>query len=193
MSIVRPLLRLPASAVLWTAMVFSPALLLGQTLNLQPLERLANRAKETVNVSLDGSLLQLAASFLSSDDPEQVKARQLVANLKGIYVRSYEFKEADAYGKSDLDTLRSQLKGTQWSRIVEVQSTGDADSSELYLQTERGVVQGLALLVSGPKELTVVQIVGPISIDNLVQLGGQMGIPTLKINTASNKKKIGAK
>ena len=50
------------------------------------IERLAAKATETVNVTVDGSLLQLAGKFLSSSDPDQKQVKTLISNLKGIYV-----------------------------------------------------------------------------------------------------------
>lgn len=163
--------------------------LAAQTLNLQSLDRLSGKATETVNVSLDSSLLQMAVKFLSADDPDQAKIRQLVSGLSGIYVRSFEFKQQGSYTKSDLDAVRVQLKSPAWSRIVDVQ--GESESSEIYLRNENGAIAGVAVLNSAPKEVTVVQIVGKIDLDNLSRLGGSLGIPNIKV--APNTKKSGAK
>ena len=38
-------------------------------------EKLAAKAVETVNVTVDGALLQLAGKFLSSNDPDQKKIK----------------------------------------------------------------------------------------------------------------------
>src|SRR2546430_763309 len=56
-------------------------------LKLPEFESLAAKASESVNVSLDSSLLGLAAGFLDPKDPEDAAAKQLIAGLKGIYVR----------------------------------------------------------------------------------------------------------
>lgn len=173
--------------LLWLALLLTP-LAFGQPLNLQSLDRFTGRAKSNVNVSLDGSLLQLAAKFLSSDDPDQAKVQKVVNGLKGIYVRSFEFDKAGGYSRSDMEGIRGQLQGGQWSRILDVQSASEGEHSEIYLQMNKGVVSGLALLISEPKELTVVQIVGPIDLESLSQLGGKMGIPNIKLQGKSRKK-----
>lgn len=161
----------------------------GQALNLQSLDRLASRAKETVNVTLDGSLLQLAAKFLDSDDADQAQVRKLVTNLKGIYVRSFEFKESGVYSKADLEGLRAQVRGARWSRIVDVQSAQDAETAEIYLQADNKVVNGIVLFVANPKELTVVQILGPVDLDGISRLSGKMGIPNLKLQATPRQKR----
>ena len=83
-------------------------------------ERLAAKAVETVNVTVDGALLQLAGKFLSSTDPDQKKIKTLIGNLKGIYVRSFEFANEGEYSTADVDSLRSQLRSPEWSKMVTV-------------------------------------------------------------------------
>ena len=47
----------------------------------------------------------------------------------------------------------------------------------------------LRTLASDPKELTVVNIVGPVDLDKLTQLEGQFGIPELEIKQEKPKQK----
>src|SRR5436190_13060951 len=89
------------------------------------IEKLSAKAVETVNVTVDGAMLQLAGKFLSSSDPDQKKIKSLIDNLKGIYVRSFEFANAGEYSNSDLESLRSQLHTPEWSRMVTVTSKKD--------------------------------------------------------------------
>jgi hypothetical protein len=42
-------------------------------------------------------------------------------------------------------------------------------------------IGGLAVLVAEEKELTVVNIVGPVDLDKLAKLEGQFGVPELGI------------
>ena len=55
------------------------------------------------------------------------------------------------------------------------------DNSEVYLKTENGKIGGLAILVTEPKQLTIVSIEGTIDPDQLNELGGHFGIP--KVDT----------
>ena len=68
-----------------------------------------------------------------------------------------------------------------WSRIVGVRSSKSGDNSEVYLKTENGKIGGLAILVTEPKQLTIVSIEGTIDPDQLSELGGHFGIP--KVDT----------
>jgi Domain of unknown function (DUF4252) len=142
------------------------------------LERLAEHATETVDVTLDSSMLQLASRFLSKDDPDQMHVKQLVSKLKGVYVRSFEFDKDGQYSKVDVEAIRSQLKAPSWTRIVGVKST-KGENSEIYLRKNGDQIAGLVLINAEPKELTIVHIDGDIDPQELSELGGHMGIPKM--------------
>ena len=74
------------------------------------LDKLAERASESVDVTLDESMLQLASKFLSKDDPDEVQVKKLVGKLKGVYVRSFEFEKEGQYSMADVEAIRVQLK-----------------------------------------------------------------------------------
>lgn len=156
----------------------------GARLRLESLDHLGSRAVERVNVNVDANLLQLAVKILSSDDPEERNIKELVADLKGVYVRSYEFKSEGQYTASDLAPLRAQLSASFWSPVVEVETSGEGGSdAKVYVATEGGRVEGLAILVEEPKKVTVVNVVGAIDFEKLRKLEGSLGIPKMSIKT----------
>ena len=163
------------------AFALSACAVYAQALDLKDLEKLTDRA-EVVEVSLDGSLLKFAAKFLSNDDPDQAKVKKLVAELKGIYVKTYEFKKEGEYSDADLAGIRSQLRSPGWSRIVGVHSKKDHDNAEIYLRSSGAEPGGLAIVCANPKELVVVNIVGKIDLDELSELGGNLGVPKLDLD-----------
>ncbi|MBV9300481.1 MAG: DUF4252 domain-containing protein [Acidobacteriaceae bacterium] len=142
------------------------------------LDKLAEHATETVDVTLDTSMLQLASRFLSKDDPDEAKVKKLVSKLKGVYVRSFEFDKDGQYSKSDVEAIRSQLRTPDWARIVGVKSV-QGENSEVYLKKNGDQLGGLVVICAEPKELTIVHIDGPIDPEELSELGGHMGIPKL--------------
>jgi hypothetical protein len=152
----------------------------GQALDLKHLDRLAAKASETADVTLDGSLLKIAAKFLSADDPDQAKIKKLVAELKGIYVKTFEFEKEGEYSESDVTSIRKQLQSPGWSRIVGVQSKKDGENADVYIKTG-GPDGGLAIICANPKELTVVNIVGKIDLEELSELGGNLGVPKIDV------------
>jgi hypothetical protein len=172
-------------------LLFTLAPLWAQDIKLPAdLDKLAAKAVETAEVTLDGRLLQLAAKFLSSDKPDEARAKSLITGLKGIYVRSYEFDKTGEYSPADIEPIRSQLRAPAWSRIVGVVDRhGDGEKAEVFLKTDGDKIGGLVILCSEPKELTIVNIVGNIDLDQLSDLGGQFGIPNVKVE--KNKKPAG--
>jgi len=143
------------------------------------LDRLAAKAQESVDVTLDRSMLQLAARFLSDRDGDQAKVKRLVAGLDGIYVRSYQFAAEGEYNMADVEAFRAQLQGPLWSRIVGVRSQRHADDVDVYFKIDGNGRQlgGVVIINAGPKELTIVNVVGTLDPDQISDLGGQFHIP----------------
>jgi hypothetical protein len=105
-------------------------------------------------------------------------------------VKSFEFDKEGEYSQADLDAIRSQLTSSSWSRMVGVISKREGEISEIYMMTESGgkKILGLAILAAEPKELTVVNIVGPIDIEKLSSLEGKMGIPKMGLEKDKKSK-----
>jgi hypothetical protein len=162
----------------------------GQELDLKGLEKVAAKASDVTDVTLDGSLLKFAAKFLSADDPDQAKVKKLVAELKGVYVKTYEFEQEGGYTEADLAPIRSQLRAPGWSRIVGVQSKKDRENTEIYLKTGGQEPGGLAIICTQPKQLMVVNIVGKIDLDELSELGGNLGVPKIDIEKPKPPKPV---
>lgn len=165
-----------------TLLVFSIAALapvapLRAQLQTGSLDQLAAKAKETVDINLDGAMMQMAGKFFSGGKKDDSKAKDLLSNLKAISVKNFEFAQEGQYRQEDLDPIRAQLRTPGWSKIVGERS--DKESSEIYTRTDgNGTrVTGFAILVAEPKELTVVYIEGSIDLADLAQLGGRFGIP----------------
>ena len=146
----------------------------GAQLQLDHLSPLAARASNVVDVTVDAAMLQLASGFVSNAKANDAAIKQLIANLKGVYVKSFEFDRDGAYSEADVNAIREQLKAP-WARLVNVRSRGE--TVEVYAYRERETSTGLAIVVTEPRELTVVNIVGPIDLAQLGALGGQFGIP----------------
>ncbi|HKB81524.1 MAG TPA: DUF4252 domain-containing protein [Thermoanaerobaculia bacterium] len=136
-------------------------------------DSLAATASESVDVTLDGAMLRFAARFLSDDADREVQ--DMVRKLDGIYVHSYEFDRDDAYDRSILAGVRAQL-GPAWQRIVTVKSK-TRENVEIYTMPNGKTIAGLVILAAEPRELTIVNIVGPVDLDKLASLEGQFGIP----------------
>lgn len=157
-------------------------------IQMSTLDHLAAKASQTVDVSIDQRMIQIAAKLLSNEDREEAEAKKIVSGLKGIFVKSFEFDADGQYSVADVEAIRSQLRSPLWSRLVNVTSRKDG-SVEVYIMLNGEQVGGLAVLSTHSRELTVVNIVGPVDLDKLARLEGQFGIPELNIESSKPKTK----
>ncbi|HUJ20148.1 MAG TPA: DUF4252 domain-containing protein [Bryobacteraceae bacterium] len=149
------------------------------------LESLSAKAQNTVEVTLDSTLLRLAGRLLS-DSEDEARVKKLIAGLEGIYVRSYEFAGEDGYNRADLDAIRAQLQPPAWSRIVGVKSKHGGEDVDVYLKiSDDGTLGGVVLLAAEPRELTIVNIVGKLDPAQLSDLGGHFHIPKLDCSSCA--------
>jgi hypothetical protein len=144
------------------------------------LDALTARASQTVDVNIDERVMRMTAGFLSGKDPDEAKVKELINGLKGIYVRSFEFEKEGQYTQADLESIRTQLRNPAWSRIVNINSKKDG-GLEVYLMSNESQISGLAVLATDAKEITVVNIVGPVDLKKLSALEGHFGVPELGI------------
>ena len=156
-----------------------------QRINLDFLSDLEERADEVVDVTLDSTLLRLGAKFLGHDADERA-IRDMVQGLEGIYVRSYEFASAGEYDRKLIDRVKTQL-GPSWKALVNVRSK-TKENVNIYADMRGDRIVGLVIIAAEPRELTVVNIVGPIDIDKLAELQGEFGIPHFEKNKDKDNK-----
>ncbi|HYO80504.1 MAG TPA: DUF4252 domain-containing protein [Bryobacteraceae bacterium] len=142
----------------------------GQQIDLSKLEHLASKAKESTNVSLDPEKLKMASGLLG----ESGDAKNLVLSMQGVHVRTFEFERPGEFSSADLEPIRSQLKGPNWSRIVDVKSKDEA--VEIWFYMTNGRMGGMTLIAAEARELSVINIVGALDMQSLGQLTRQLGL-----------------
>ena len=171
-----------ASALLIVFATAAPALAQTALLKLDNLDKLGANAKQVIEVTVDEQLLQLASKFLSSArSADEREIKELVKDLKGVYVKRFEFETEGQYSSADVEPVLKQLRGSGWTRIVGVTAKGQYQNIEVFVMTEASLIKGIAVVVAQPRELTVVNVVGPIDVDRLSRLEGQFGIPSLEL------------
>ncbi len=171
-------MRLPA--VLVTAALLTlpvSALAQGPELRIPDLSHLKSKAVETVDVSIGPMLLNFASRLMPEDDADSRQAKELLTRIDRITVRSYEFSDDNAYSKADVESVLKQLAGPQWTPIVQVHKQGDREDTDIYVCIENDRATGFAVIAREARELTIVNVVGSIELQQLGQLQGQMGIP----------------
>lgn len=164
------------------AIVIVATTALAQEVKLPNLERLNSIATEVVDVNIDRQMLGFATKFMSEKDADERQAKKLITNLRGIFVRSYEFDKDNQYTQADVEPVREQMRKLNWMRMVEVRSRKSGENVDLYFKPgANGAMDGMVVVVTEPRELTLVYIDGPLDPDELGELGGQFGIPKVDI------------
>ena len=170
-------------------------LLAQQPFDFRTLDKLDALASNKTKITLDSTLLGLAAGILGNGgDKDTDSIAALVKGLKGVYVRTYQFDKDGQYTSADVEPFRAYLKQLQWSRIVESQE--GKELSEVYVQPlANGRIGGVGVVATSPRELTVVYINGEFNLSDLGKLEGNFGIPgmvfrgTQKSDNKADKKK----
>lgn len=150
----------------------------GPLLRLDHLSRLTAESKNPVDLTLDQGMLQAMAGLVSQQAAADPGVKELLAGLKTVVVKSFEFDRDGVYTAADIDAIRSQLGGP-WRRYTALQ--GQGQSIDVYGWHEGEMPGGLVVVVGEPRRLTVVNVVGVIDLAKITALAGQFGIPNLPL------------
>lgn len=174
-------------AIIVMAVSLTP--LLAQEIKLPAnVEKLAEKAEESVVVTLDSNMLRLLARF--DKDVGDAGTRKLLAGLESIYVRSFKFGWEDEYKAADVEAIRNQFQAPAWSRIVGVRSKNSGGDVDVYFKDGgNGKLAGIVVIAAEPTELTFVSIVGALDPGQLADLGGQFHIPRLEMAVGGARRK----
>ena len=157
-------------------------------IQLGSLDHLATKASQTVDVSIDQRLIRIAAKVFKDNDAEEKQIKDLLVGIKGIYVKSFQFDADGLIASADVESIRTQLRGPGWTRLLGFTSRKEGNF-EVHLLMNGEQVGCLAVIHTDERELTVVNIVGPVDLDKLAKLEGQLGIPDLEIQPSKPKTK----
>jgi Domain of unknown function (DUF4252) len=172
------MLRLISIALVAAVCVATPVYAQNAHLQIDHIDRLFPKAVETIDVRIDGSLLLMASKFLRSDKADEAAVKEIVQALKGVYVKGVEFDKEGEYTEADVEAVRQQLSAPGWERIVGVRSKRDGENVEVFLMINNdAVIEGIGVLISDPKQIMVVNVVGPLDPEKINNLRGQFGIP----------------
>jgi len=158
-------------------------------LHFDKLNGLDTKARDVVEVNIDGKLLDLAKRVTAKvNDEDAKKVAQAISGLKGIYVRVYNFEKEDEYNVADVDEIRNQLNAPGWEKLANVRSKKNNQKVDVFTMFNGDVMSGVAVVISESKSIALVNVIGPIDIDLLVELSGKLNIPKIDIDTNTKPK-----
>jgi Domain of unknown function (DUF4252) len=153
-------------------------------LNFENLAGLEAKARDVVEVNVDGKLIELAKRVTAKvNDPDAQKVSDAIAGLKAVYVRVYNFEKENEYNVADVDEVRAQLSAPGWERLANVRSKRNNQKVDVFTMFTGNVMSGVAVVVSDAKSVALVNVIGPIDIEALVDLSGRMNIPKIEIES----------
>jgi hypothetical protein len=158
-------------------------------LNFDRLNGLETKATDVVEVNIDGKMLAMAKRVMTKvNDKDAKKIGEAIKGLEGIYVRVYNFANENEYSLTDIDEIRSQLNNPSWTKIANVRSKKNNQKIDVFTMFEGDNVSGLAVVMSEAKSIVVVNVIGPIDIDSLVEMSGSWNIPKINITKDTEDK-----
>lgn len=151
-------------------------------LDFNNLNYLEDRAIEVVEVNVDGKLLNLAKRvLLKVKNQDAKKVGQAINGLEGIYVRVYKFETDNEYNIADVEAIRRQLQTPGWEHLANVRSKKKNQKLDVYTMFAGEEISGVAVVISENRSITLVNVVGPIDIELLAEIGGKLNIPEISI------------
>ena len=161
-------------------------------LKFENLKYLEDNARDVIEVNIDGKILKLAKRVLlkvKDKDGDAKKVGEAIKDLEGIYVRVYRFENENEYKMADIDSIRSQLKSPGWEKLANVRSKKNNQKIDVYTMFTGDLMSGVAVVISENKSIALVNVIGPIDIELLAELGGKINIPSIDIEFDDKKDK----
>jgi hypothetical protein len=156
------------------------------SLRLPSFASLRGTAVESVDVTIGPMPLKLIGAMLDDGDPDSAAMAKMLQGLKKVNVRSCRFDADFRYPQADIDALRSQLSGPAWSQLVKVRDRNKNEDVDIFVAIDQGRINGLAVIASDPRELTIVNIVGSIDLKQVATLQRQLNLPDSGMEQLSN-------
>ena len=129
-----------------------------QQLDLKSLDKFADRAKSKTQIDMDEATLKATGGLLKDKKGDEGLAKKSTENMKGLFLRSYEFNGKDAYKLDDLKPILDQLKAPNWVPFLRNKENGEL--TEIWMHKTNNEVDGMLLVSAEGNEITVINVVG---------------------------------
>jgi len=149
----------------------------GPQLKIPDFSHLRSKAVDSVDITLDGMLLNLVKRFAAADEDGNDAELAILSDIKSLRVRNFEFDSDGAYSQADIESVRQQLSAPGWTPLVQAHKREPQEAVDVFINIDNDKIMGMAVVVSEPRSFTIVNIIGNIDIDKLARIEGQFGIP----------------
>jgi Domain of unknown function (DUF4252) len=148
-----------------------------QQVDLKSLDKFFSLAKNVTQLNLDESMIKSATNALNDKKNDEAAAKKAASDLKGLYLRVFEFDRKGVYKFDDLKSIRDQLKGPDWTVFLQNRETDE--QTEIWVHKTKGMADGIVLIAAEAEELVVINALGIGQVNDLSKIGGQFGIPQI--------------
>ena len=142
---------------------------------LAGVDKFAQGAKDSSEVTLDKRMLGLAGSMISGKS--DAKARGLMQKMDSVIVRDYEYAAPGQYKMEDVEQVRKRLDAGGWSHLVKTHSA--TETTDICVKTDGdGMMSELVIINAEPLELSFIHLRGHMSASDLSQMSASFGGPS---------------
>lgn len=138
----------------------------------------SSSADQFVEVKLGTSVIQLASKLTKKHEPD---VAELLKNVHSVRVNVVGLGDDNREQTTQkLQTIRADLEGKGWERIVNAQEKNQDVS--VFLKTRNAdTVEGVVVtVIENNREAVFVNVVGDVKVDQLVTLGDKLNLEPLK-------------
>jgi hypothetical protein len=129
---------------------------------------LRQKAAQSVDFTLGPFGLRLTSALLDDHDQDCVRLKKTLRGLKYVRIRDYQFSSSDwAYPSEQVDQLRRQLSEPDWSPLLQVHDRSKHQDMGIYISRDEHSARGVAIIASNPRELTIINIVGAVELNQI--------------------------
>lgn len=157
----------------------------GPQIDMKNLQGLESKAEQVVSVNLEGQSLDEGSKLLAIRNGVSKSVKELVKGLKGVYLRRFWFGGKKSYEAADVEPIKKELRRPGWAQMIDVnvKNRNKSEAVSVYSYTENDRLTGVTVFSADDQEVTVVNIVGPVDLEALSELGKQMGLPAMRLAT----------
>jgi len=151
-----------------------------QQLDLKSLDKLADKAKNKTQIDMDEATLKATGGLLKDKKGDEGLAKKTTENMKGLFLRSYEFDrdKKDAYKLDDLKPILDQLKAPNW--VPFLRNKEKDELTEIWMHKTNNEVDGMILVSAESNEITVINVIGLTRPEDFSSLMNLSNLPIPK-------------
>ena len=151
-----------------------------QQLDLKSLDKFADKAKSKPPVAFSMASSISICVLLKDKKGDEGLAKKTTENMKGLFLRSYEFDRdmKDAYKLDDLKPILDQLKAPNWTPFLRNKENGEL--TEIWMHKTNNEIDGMLLVSAESNEVTVINVIGLTRPEDFSSLMNLSNLPIPK-------------